>query len=569
MAAGAVVFAAVWGRELLRRFGAHGVANDWDQHWSWYWVARESLVRFHQLPLWNPYACGGTPLLGNSSSRIFTPFLLLQLLFGLVPGLQLDLLAHLALAAVGGYLLGRSLGLSWLGAAAVGIFFPGSSWFFAHLGEGHGWAMTFAYTPLVLWLFQRAVQTGRFLLAGLGGVGLALMIHEGGIYPAPHAVLLLGVMALLQTRRTFLRPLGLVALLGLVAVLLAMPKLLPVYDLMKNNPRLVDSRESTGWPMLAKSLFGLDQDNAQRPFADRWYWGYHEYSAYLGPAVALLALLGAVLALRRAWPWLLAAVLFLSLGLGDFGDDWIAHQPHLPLSTWALLHKAPLFASQHVPSRFLPTFVLLVAVLAGFGVDALRERGGRVGPGLAAGLLLVGALCQAWVSPTNLRHAFDGRDPELPAAATFQQLWTPTDRTMFTVARSNRGAVHCYEYSALAPAVKPVNAPGYRGEAYLEGPGTVQTESWSPNRLGFHVEAPGPVRLRVNQNADPGWQLEGGMGTLAAGERLLTVDLPAGAQTVVLRYVSRSLRVGLLLALVGLGLLGALAVRDRRARPAA
>jgi hypothetical protein len=567
VAAVALVGTAIWGRALLAHFGAHGTANDWDQHWSWYWVARETVARFHQLPLWNPYACGGTPLLGNSQSRIFTPFLLVQLLLGLIPGVQVDILAHLALAGVGGYLLGRSLQLSTWGAAAVGLFYPGSSWYFAHLGEGHGWAMTFAYTPLLLWLFERALSTGRWLFAGLGGAVLALMLHEGGIYPAPHAVLLLGLLGLLRLRRDGLRPVGMLALVGGVALLLAAPKLLPVYDLMKNNPRLVDSRESTGWPMLVHSLFALGQDNAQRPFTDRWYWGYHEYSAYLGPGVALLALAGVALAARRAWPWIVAAALFLSLGLGDFGDDWIATQPHLPLSTWALLHRLPLFASQHVPSRFLVTFVLAAAVLAGFGVDGLRDRWRPIGPGLALGLLGLGAVGQAWVSPANLGHAFDGSEAELPMAPAFQQIWTPTDRLMFTVASSNRGAVHCYEYSALAPAVKAANRPGYQGEVYLEGPGTVEPERWSPNRLGFHVVPP-PAPLRVNQNADPGWTLASGAGEMAPGERLVTVDVAAGDQRLELAYTSGSLKLGLLLAAVGLAVLVGLGWRDRRVQPA-
>jgi hypothetical protein len=47
--------------------------RDWDQHLFYHHVARAIIVRYHQMPLWNPWACGGMPLLANPQSRVLTP----------------------------------------------------------------------------------------------------------------------------------------------------------------------------------------------------------------------------------------------------------------------------------------------------------------------------------------------------------------------------------------------------------------------------------------------------------------------------------------------------------------
>jgi len=56
-----------------------------------------SVAHFHQLPLWNPYECGGTPMIGDPQSRVLTPFFLIHLLFGPVVGIHLEIALHFAL----------------------------------------------------------------------------------------------------------------------------------------------------------------------------------------------------------------------------------------------------------------------------------------------------------------------------------------------------------------------------------------------------------------------------------------------------------------------------------------
>ena len=120
---GAIVFALAFSQPLLGRLAQANFHDDWDFTAQLNWVAYASVARFHQLPLWNPYKCGGMPLLGNPQSRFMTPLFLLHLLFGPVVGAHLEIPFHLAIAWGGGYLLARALGLGAPGAVVPAIGF--------------------------------------------------------------------------------------------------------------------------------------------------------------------------------------------------------------------------------------------------------------------------------------------------------------------------------------------------------------------------------------------------------------------------------------------------------------
>src|SRR5262249_56893003 len=107
VAAAAVALGALYAYPVVRHFGTFEVGQDWDQHLLWHWVAWDTVVRFFQVPLWNPYLCGGTPLLANPPTRILMPFFALHLLAGPVAGIHLEIILHLALIAAGGWVLGR------------------------------------------------------------------------------------------------------------------------------------------------------------------------------------------------------------------------------------------------------------------------------------------------------------------------------------------------------------------------------------------------------------------------------------------------------------------------------
>ena len=98
------------------------------QHYFYpYHVASAKLVAEGHLPLWNPYAFSGMPLIGDGQTAIFYPP---NWLFFIAPGnvaLNYTILLQFSIAGVGTYLLARSLGLHLLPSfvAAVAYMFSG------------------------------------------------------------------------------------------------------------------------------------------------------------------------------------------------------------------------------------------------------------------------------------------------------------------------------------------------------------------------------------------------------------------------------------------------------------
>ena len=93
VALGSVVFSLCFGYPIVAHLTHGGVShwslNDWDLNMEWLWVPFYTVTHFHQFPLWDPYKCGGIPLLANPQSVFLTPLFVLHLLFGPAIGVHL------------------------------------------------------------------------------------------------------------------------------------------------------------------------------------------------------------------------------------------------------------------------------------------------------------------------------------------------------------------------------------------------------------------------------------------------------------------------------------------------
>ncbi|OGY18565.1 MAG: hypothetical protein A2900_03105 [Candidatus Chisholmbacteria bacterium RIFCSPLOWO2_01_FULL_50_28] len=119
------------------------------------------LVRQGQLPLWNPYAFSGTPLLANFQTAVFYP---INLLFAVVGdfawGWAMYVISAVILGSVFMYLFLRSLKLSRLAATAGGIAFVASGLMISWLEWGVV-AHAAIWLPLMLFAINRFRETGK------------------------------------------------------------------------------------------------------------------------------------------------------------------------------------------------------------------------------------------------------------------------------------------------------------------------------------------------------------------------------------------------------------------------
>ncbi len=539
---GAVCFVCLFTYPII--FHPHGGSLEWD--WQMFlgyiWVQAYSVTHFHQLPLWNPYACGGMPLLANPSSQVVTPLFILLLSFGFLLGLHLQILVYLAIAWIGGYLLAKSQGMGVLGRLTCASVFPSSTWFYLHLAGGATSFMPAAYLPWIALFVCLGVERRSLWPWIAAGLVHALIFCEGGVYPWAQAVILVGIIVLYATlTKKSLWPIEGVIVFGVFAMGFAAVKLLPSWHLMQSHPRTISYSEYYPVRVLLQDALFKRNQYYNRTSEFPWFFD----GAYLSPISVALAVLGLLFSIRRAAPWLLAAVLFFTLAIGD----------PAPWYPWALHHWLPVFSQQRTPIRFLVPFTLSMGVLAGFGVDFLSRRYRPLGAILAS-LLLAAAVADGWlVSLPNLSAPVGGTIWVPPAAPRFRQEFGSTWQN-FETAASNTGSIACNEavigFYDLRGASNVIgyNQPGYFGEQYLIRSGSVTLSRWTPNALSYDVDTPSSNVLVVNENYDPNWRLAEGKGEVFPEGGLIGVRVPSGAQHLKLVYRSYLLLFGAALTLL-------------------
>lgn len=569
--------------------------HDWDQAESQRYLVVKSLLRFHAMPWWNPYACGGHPAWGAADGDPnVVPWLPAYLVLPLPVAIRVEATVAALWGAAGAWLLASRFTRSPALRAFVAVVFAVNGRWALQLAAGHAWHLVYAWTPWVLFFFDRAaglrpeLGAPRWRDAVWAAASLAMMVYAGGVVPLSHTALALAAYAVLVTAGArSARPLLALGLAAGLAVGLSAPKLLPVLAVAARHPRVVESTETLDPTQLAQLL-----TNREQPF-DASHAGvggpsWHEVGMYLGwPAVVVL--LVGVLATRGRGARALAAVglLCVVFGLGAFNKA----------APWSLLHQLPVFRTQQAPARWLYPAVLLLACASAGALERGLARSGRARWALEIAALLavagiafdVGRVARlplrdrvAFAGPTTPESTGPFRvEPRLPAALQYQP--GEAAPTALSAELANIGTIECSTFAPLANVggavalaghdgrppglgAHGVGAPGYRGEAYLaDGVGTATIVGWAPDAVDVRVDGAQPGELVVlNQNWDPGWS--------ADGERALDRDgtvagrASQAAQTVRFRYRPPWIWPGLLLFAVTAGALVLLERRARRAR---
>jgi hypothetical protein len=151
----------------LELYGGH----DWDEMTAHRLLTVRSLLRYHQLPLWMPYACGGYSEWGNvvGGTNLVSPFLPLYLLFELRLALRLELLGSLLISAAGSWCLAAQFARSAALRAFACLLFVANGRWALQAATGHLWHLEYCYLPWAFWAFERLLTARR-----LGGKPLLI-----------------------------------------------------------------------------------------------------------------------------------------------------------------------------------------------------------------------------------------------------------------------------------------------------------------------------------------------------------------------------------------------------------
>jgi hypothetical protein len=543
---------------MLEDFSTYGF-HDWDVETAYRYITVLSL-EYGEAPFWNPYLCGGVQAWGYSegATNLVSPYLPLYLWADIRTAIRLEVVGQGLLGLAGAWAFASSFTSSRALRAFVAILFVLNGRWALQAAVGHTWHLQYALMPWAFFFFERALSRRNLRDAALAGATMALQCYWGGIYPLPHTALFLSLYALARgglDRSAW--PLLAQGVAAITAMGLSAPKLFAALDQLNVLPRLIDSKEVIGLADLYAMLTLPDQRYGVHPIRVPAY-NWHEWGIYIGPVGVLALAIGVAYSRGSAGnAFRLLGLAALALGLGAFHS----------LAPWALLHELPLFASQHVPSRFHYPMLLFLGAAFVLGTREALESRIRARPWLDAALLIPVALF-GWdlsrYSRTPFEQAFWMRAPEtIERAEVFEHRsrspvsyiardWAePALLPMF----ANVGIIRCYGVDpAFKPRAIPKGARGYEGPVFVEGEGEVELVSWTPNSATVELNAVEPGDLVVyNMNHDAGW--------LANGEPALSHDglvaarAPADGSRIEFRYRPRTLAWSLPLFILTLSVL--------------
>jgi len=521
------------------------------------WVARTSVLKFHELPLWDPYYCGGMYLLGTPQARFVSPTFLLTLLFGEPVGESLAAFALLVVGLEGAFRYARTRQASAASALLAAPLF-GLSGIFAYSAQ-LGWINFFGFA-LVPWIatgVRRALQ-GDLRGAVVAAVAVAWCTGFGGTYAIPLAAVwcafeVAEALARAARKRSWERARRILitaAAIGSLAAGLAAVRLWAVVETLGDAPRVVGGAPGNDYGAIAQMLFlNLQDDGPPGQF-------------FLG-GLAAPAVLAAILlfAMKRRW----AA---LSLPLYGVIFTWLATGYASTPSLFAAMQSLPVYGTLRYPERYLILLALVVSTLAAQGLTlvtaAIRAKPKRprlfgwLKLALVVTLLLaLGPLLRQHVASADMRTL-------APLAQVIARPFHQARGNRLELAYyapMSRGSLSCWD--AYPVPESPLLEGDLLEEARLADPtaGHVKEHDWSPNRIDLDVELDRPTQLRVNQNWHRGWRAS--VGEVGADRGLLVVELPAGRYPLSLRFSPRSAGGGLFVTLTTLAALGIAFARAR------
>ena len=353
-------------------------------------------LRLGSWPTWDPFLGFGQPFLANPGAQVLYPWTWLSLLLRPIPAYTGYVVAHLAFAGLGLYLLGRRGGLSRhaaLGGASVFVL-SGPLLSLVSLWQHLAGA---AWMPWVLLAADAALSRPTVVRTLLWGAAAACQILSGSVDVAAMTWLLLLVEGLRLVERPLVgrangRRLASAAGAAAFALLLTAALWLPALALLRQSARAhLPETFRSYWSLHPWSLgqmllpvftrdLPLREDIQERVFEGREPF---LSSIYLGLSALPLVAASLIGAGRARARWLACvglAALVVGLGRHTVVYDW-------------LLWAAPPLAILRYPSKAVIVAAVVWGLLAGHGIDALRSGDRRARR--AASLVAVAAALTA------------------------------------------------------------------------------------------------------------------------------------------------------------------------------
>ena len=376
-----------------------------------------------EIPLWNPYLFAGTPFLAAGQHSALYPFSLIYLILPLERAYGVFTVSQLFLAGAFMYLFGRALGMRRGGASLAAVTYQLCGFMlvsvdFAMILAASAW-LPFLLTMIEFVIRQRPALGGRpatlpWVALGAAGLGMQLLAGHGensyftllvmGLYAAWR----LGAQVLSQRRAdsrsrvhlysALFKPASWLILMVILGIGLGTVQFIPFIELVQHNFRegAASLADVLSWAypprriiaFVAPNFFGNPSHHAYfdlfnwqvvpvtvNAFDDpisKIDWGiknYVEGGAYLGILPLLLAVIATLSCLRRR------SKSSGRTSIGFFALLSLASLTFIfPTGTYAIIHILPIINQSHSPFRWVFPLSLSIAVLAGWGIEIVKQE---------------------------------------------------------------------------------------------------------------------------------------------------------------------------------------------------
>lgn len=534
--------------------------RDWDAALGQDEILRLTILKYHQIPLWNPYVSGGVPFLGDPLIPALSPFQLINLVFGVLYGNKIQLLLWYLICLYGMYYLCKTLKLS-EAACFVGAFtFALSSFFSLHWSVGHVIIVTSASLIPWLFLFYIRALTNRVNIIYCSIVA-TLMFFVGGGY-----ILVISFMGLFIFALTFsylnktYKPLLYLCVIGILLLGLGAIRWLPMIENMLISPRVIEEGDYVGgyqnmlfvgYPTLTQlkyAFVGIPQSKfvTNEQFTNG-YWD--DYGMYIGYISLILAAIG-------LYTWhskggrlvkismIIIGIIGIVLSFGTGANVMIV---------WHALHHLPLFASIRYPTRFALLTLFALSILSAYGMSYLSSKIKNKYIILIICTLVAINLIYVDSSPFNETFTLtplSSPHPNNTFTQTNSIVKVMRYGNLYESVLNNHGVKNYYaslrQFSSQTTEVLSVYNINHKGEAYSPGTKDVTITYWSPNKIVVSVNSTIDTMVIINQNYYSGWQGSN------KSNNVLWASVPAGNSIVEFRYMPTSFIVGALITIISI-----------------
>lgn len=513
---------------VLHNWGMH----DWDQHLLYEGTARESILTYHQFPLWNPWECGGDVLLANPQSSFLSLHFPLTLFFGEVVGTKLAIFLYPFLGMLGMWFVCRKLEMGEISSYFPPMLLMLSGVYAIRMTVGHTNWFHLAWIPWIFFFFLKAKEKWFFIIPA--SFFLAGIFLGGGVHPFLIAIVLIGTFVLFDTLKNWKQVHGKILLLFFFLLVLWIPfAAIKLFPLLSVSGEMLPVEQADMQPdslvILLDALTDRNIDFGSKAYDTvdprtgeivHWYW--HEYFAYIGVIPLLLFIAAFFVVFSQIWEYILAALFVLFL---------ILSQALLP-SLWNLLQLLPLGAIFHGPSRFLFAFIFFVALSLGFLFSKWEQKESRFWKYIVLGILVFVLIDLMLLNSGLFVKGLYVVPDENIQSGSFSSVYGDVSgyqEKQYPLFLANHGLLNCYERFLAAPAAFPQSSlsgilyADYPGEAFLNSSRTTENISfWSPNKIVVTLSGVSDLIsdssasasysassdiLVLNQNYISGWQV--------------------------------------------------------------